>query len=141
MGLIFSLAPAQVVPPAPEFPHRSATQIVPSGAVLTLAVDPHFLPSGNCPQLTPGRYGLGRSLCAPSIDTDGNLTGYWPSGNTGGPLPAVLSPVRGTPQDWASGPGDPSSAWSLSAIANAPLAAILSTATLIRRPLSLTRLV
>ena len=62
--------------PAPELPHRSATQIVPSGAVVTLAVDPHFLPSGNCPQFTPARYGLGRSLRAPSIDAGGSFTGY-----------------------------------------------------------------
>jgi len=51
----FALAPAQVAPPAPELPQRSTTQIVPSGAVVTLAVDPHLLPSGNCPQLTPAR--------------------------------------------------------------------------------------
>jgi hypothetical protein len=30
------------------------TQIVPSGAVVMLAVDPHFLPAGNWPQSTPG---------------------------------------------------------------------------------------
>jgi hypothetical protein len=47
IGLTPELAPPQVVPPAPELPHRSTTQIVPSGAVVTLAVDPHFLPGGN----------------------------------------------------------------------------------------------
>ena len=76
IGLTPALAPPQVVPPAPEAPHRSTTQSLPSGAVVMLAVDPHFLPSGNCPQLTPGRYGSGRSLRAPSNDTGGNLTGY-----------------------------------------------------------------
>src|SRR6516165_4369474 len=83
IGLTFALGPAQVVPPAPELPQRSVTQIVSSGAVVTLAVDPHFRPSGNRPQLTPGRYGLGRSLRAPRSDTAGSRTGYWPAGKTG----------------------------------------------------------
>ena len=54
-GLTLALGPPQVVPPAPELPHRSATQMVPSGAVVTLAVDPHFLPFG---QLAPVDAGL-----------------------------------------------------------------------------------
>src|SRR4029450_13005974 len=32
IGLTLALAPPHVVPPAPELPHRSVTQIVPSGA-------------------------------------------------------------------------------------------------------------
>jgi hypothetical protein len=121
IGFTFALSPAQVVPPAPEMPHRSVTQIVPSGAVVTLAVDPHLLPSGNCPQLTPARYGLGRSLRAPSSDADGSFTGYCPAGKTGVPLrppapppPAALAEAGGTPQESASGPGDPSRACALS---------------------------
>src|SRR5437763_7081563 len=92
IGFTVALAPPHVVPPAPELPHRSTTQSVPSGAVVTLAVDPHFLPSGNCPQLTPGRYGLGRSLCAPSSETAGSLTGYSPGGKTGSPRPPPALP-------------------------------------------------
>jgi hypothetical protein len=46
--------------------------MVPSGAVAMPAVEPHFLPFGNCPQLTPALNGLGRSLRAPSGDTSGN---------------------------------------------------------------------
>src|SRR5436309_5996835 len=101
MGLTFALAPPQVVPPAPELPHRSTTHIEPSGAVVTLAVEPHFLPSGNCPQLTPGRYGSGRSLRVPRVDINGSLTGYLPSGNRGKTL-AGPSAAVGTPHDWAS---------------------------------------
>ena len=40
-------APPHVVPPAPELPQRSTTQIVPSGAVVTLAVEPHLRPGGS----------------------------------------------------------------------------------------------
>src|ERR1700730_17291383 len=53
-GSTLALGPPQVLPPAPALPQRSATQTVPSGAVVTLAVDPHFRPAGNCPQSTPG---------------------------------------------------------------------------------------
>ena len=45
--LTVALAPLQVVPPAPEWPHRATTQIVPSGAVVILAVDPHLRPGGS----------------------------------------------------------------------------------------------
>jgi 2-haloacid dehalogenase len=39
---------------------------------VTLAVDPHLRPSGSRPQLTPARYGFGRSFRAPSSDADGS---------------------------------------------------------------------
>jgi hypothetical protein len=54
IGFTVALAPPHVVPPAPELPQRSTTQIVPSGAVVMLAVDPHFRPGGSCPQSRPG---------------------------------------------------------------------------------------
>src|SRR5260370_27697745 len=66
--------PAQFVPCDPETPQRSIAQMLPSRPVTTPAVDPHFLPSGSWPQLTPARYGLGRSLRAPSGDTAGHDT-------------------------------------------------------------------
>jgi hypothetical protein len=78
-------------------------------AVVTLAVDPHLRPSGSCPQLTPARYGLGRSFRAPSSDAGGSRTGYRPGGNTGvarWPLAAVVA-SGGTPQECANGPGEP----------------------------------
>src|SRR5437899_1438988 len=75
--------PPPVLPPAPMLPQRSATQIVPSGAVVTLAVDPHFRPAGSWPQSTPGRNGFAESLGAPSRDLAGNRTGYWPGGKIG----------------------------------------------------------
>src|SRR5262245_34757070 len=78
IGLMPALAPPHVVPPAPLLPQRSITQIVPSGAVVTLAVEPHFRPAGSSPQSTPARYGFGRSLRAPSSETAGSVTGYWP---------------------------------------------------------------
>src|SRR5579862_5209009 len=80
IGLTFALAPPQVAPPEPDWPQRSATQSVPPGALLTLAVEPHFLPFGKSPQLAPGRYGFGRSLRAPSSEVAGSLTGYSPGG-------------------------------------------------------------
>src|SRR5262245_27513066 len=63
--------PAQLVPREPKAPQRSMAQIFPSGPTAMPAVEPHFLPPGNWPQLTPARYGLGRSLRAPSGDTAG----------------------------------------------------------------------
>src|SRR5258708_22381887 len=57
---------AQFVPCEPETPHRSIAQMLPSRPMAIPAVDPHFLASGSWPQLAPGRYGLGRSLRAPS---------------------------------------------------------------------------
>src|SRR5438105_14106069 len=45
--------------------------MLPSVPMAIPAVDPHFLPLGSCPQLRPRRYGLGRSLRAPSGDTGG----------------------------------------------------------------------
>src|SRR5689334_16666058 len=97
-------------PPAPDSPQRSIAQIVfPSGLAHTPAVDPHFLPSCNFPQCTPGRNGLGRSLRAPSSDIAGSLTGD-SSGENG----AALSPLgpfgpatRGGRQVSAYGPGEP----------------------------------
>src|SRR6516164_5564607 len=93
--------------------------MVPSGAVVTLAVEPHFRPSGNRPQLTPRRYGLGRSLWAPRSDAAGSRTGYCPAANTGvarappAPPPAALAEAGGAPQVAASGPEDPSLPWAL----------------------------
>src|SRR3954453_21867228 len=81
-GLTVALAPPHVVPPAPELPQRSSTQIVPSGARVMLADDPHLRPDGSWPQSTPSRYGVGRSLRAPRSDMGGSATGYWPAGNT-----------------------------------------------------------
>src|SRR5712691_10260275 len=78
-----ALGPPQVLPPAPLLPQRSATQIVPSGAVVTLAVDPHFRPAGSWPQSTPGRNGFGESFGAPSNDLAGSCTGYRPGGKIG----------------------------------------------------------
>src|SRR5205809_6140542 len=75
-GLMPALAPLHSSPPAPDFPQRSVTQMVPSGAVVTLAVEPHLRPAGNCPQSTPGANGFGRSFAAPSSDFAGNCTGY-----------------------------------------------------------------
>jgi len=43
-------------------PHLSYAQIVPSGATSTPAVEPHFLPSGSWPKLTPGGNGFGSLL-------------------------------------------------------------------------------
>src|ERR1700737_148072 len=43
-------------------PHRSYAQTFPSGPMSTPAVDPHFLPSGNCAQFVTVRYGLGKSF-------------------------------------------------------------------------------
>src|SRR5258706_13761797 len=88
--------------------------------MVALAVDPHLLPAGNCPQRAPARYGFGRSLRAPSIDTCGSFTGYCPGGNWGsrGPLPVWLAPTPGrAPQDWASDPADPRSACALTIFA------------------------
>src|SRR5437667_5270191 len=45
--------------------------MLPSVPMAIPAVDPHFLPLGSWPQLRPRRYGLGRSLRAPSGDTGG----------------------------------------------------------------------
>src|SRR5215469_6968586 len=68
--------PKQFVPREPKEPQRSMAQILPFGPTAIPAVDPHFLPPGNWPQLTPARYGLGRSLRAPSGETAG---GCWVS--------------------------------------------------------------
>src|ERR1700693_2548733 len=43
-------------------PHRSYAHTFPSGPISTPAVDPHFLPSGNCAQLVTVRYGFGKSF-------------------------------------------------------------------------------
>src|SRR3954471_15328703 len=51
-------------------PQRSPTQtLVPSGSIATALVEPQILPSGNVPQFSIARYGLGREfvgapLCA-----------------------------------------------------------------------------
>src|SRR5262249_6602806 len=102
IGFTVALAPPHVVPPAPELPQRSTTQMVPSGAMVTLAVEPHLRPEGSCPQSTPPSKGFGRSLRAPSRETAGRLTGYCPAGNVGCdaccPRPAGAGPV-GTPHE------------------------------------------
>src|ERR1044072_8367249 len=44
-------------------PQRSPTHtLVPSGSIATALVDPHFRPSGSCPQFSIERYGLGAEL-------------------------------------------------------------------------------
>src|SRR5262245_2737011 len=110
IGATAAAGPAHVVPPAPETPHRSTTQIVPSGAGVTLAVDPHFRPAGRWPRSTPGWYGLGRSLRGPRCDTAGRLTGYCRAGNTGCAPRPVCGGVVGTPHEFACGPADDSAA-------------------------------
>src|SRR5215218_9692216 len=105
MGATAAFGPAHVVPPAPELPQRSTTQIVPSGAVVTLAVDPHLRPDGSCPQSSPAWYGFGRSLRAPSRDTAGSETGYCPGGKIGcAPRPVAAGGFAGTPHEYAAGP-------------------------------------
>src|SRR6185503_667665 len=73
--------------------------MVPSGATVTPAVELHRRPSGSDPQCTPGRYGVGRSLRAPSSDTAGSETGYWPGGKIG--CVALAGGVAGTPHESA----------------------------------------
>src|SRR5271168_588505 len=49
-------------------PHRSATQIdLPSLSMSTALVEPHFRPSGNCPQPLMVRYGLGASFVGAGV--------------------------------------------------------------------------
>src|SRR6266850_169427 len=113
------------------------------------AVDPHFLVPGNCPQCTPARNGLGRSLWAPSSDTAGSFTGYFPGGNTGvpraPPWPWPPAAWAGTPQESASGPGEPPTllvcAWAVSPLAtsSAVTPARLITARVNSRPLRCVR--
>src|SRR5258708_6927519 len=81
------------------------TQIVLSGAVVTLAVDPHLRPEGSSPKSTPGWKGLGRSFRAPSSDAAGSDTGYWPVGKIAccGVAPGS-SGIAGTPHEYAVGP-------------------------------------
>jgi hypothetical protein len=46
-----------------DSPHRSATQtVVPSGSMATALVEPQLRPSGNLPQFSIVRYGLGAEL-------------------------------------------------------------------------------
>src|SRR6187200_3770908 len=85
---------AHVVPPAPEAPHRSSAQMVPSGAVAIPAVDPHFLPFGSCPQLVPALWAFGRSLRAPSGETSGSSGNLRGAGAAGG---ACALNVRAAP--------------------------------------------
>ena len=63
-------------------PQRSMAQTVPSGAIDTLAVEPHRRPAGNWPHATPSRYGLGRSLRTPVGATAGRAIGYVPAAKT-----------------------------------------------------------
>src|SRR5215472_4181482 len=76
--------PKQLVPREPKEPQRSMAQILPFGPTAIPAVDPHFLPAGNWPQLTPARYGLGRSLRAPRGETAGGCWGWAGAAEDGG---------------------------------------------------------
>src|ERR1700752_3637203 len=50
-----------------DSPHRSATQtLVPSGSMATALVEPQMRPSGNLPQFSTVRYGLGAELVGAS---------------------------------------------------------------------------
>ena len=53
-SILLQVAEPHVVLPAPELPHRSMTHIVLSGAVVTLAVEPHLRPAGRVPKSVPG---------------------------------------------------------------------------------------
>src|ERR1019366_8626230 len=80
---MLALALSQAEPPTPAWPQRSITQIVPSGAAVTLAVEPHTRPSGSLPKSTPASKGLGALFGAPSRDLPGSFTGYWSLGKIG----------------------------------------------------------
>ena len=102
--------------------------MVPSGATVTPAVELHLRPSGSAPQWTPGRYGVGRSLRAPSSDTAGSETGYCPGGKTGGGV--FGGGVAGTPHESAVRLCDPAEDVCAYAgdTANAPQAAAIPAA-------------
>src|SRR5262249_32537516 len=90
---------------------------------------PHLRPSGNWPQSTPGLYGFGRSLGAPSRDIAGSFTGYCPGGNIGNSVAAL--PAGGVteagPQASAPGPGEPCATTFLAPNSRAPATTTAST--------------